>query len=181
MSIGAHDHQARERGGVTTAVLFGFGLLAAQTGDALASPADDGAAASVLGTYECNSGSTAFVVAKQPVKVDEYTASNPLLRVTITSTASTSKANVLWWDRDKRTWNDDPSAVLEIKQFEADEKSWAVTFEGSFGSRIGTAVWGYLSWFAELGQPAKPTLVLTQTSPSPFAFASASALLCDKL
>jgi len=158
-----------------TAVLFGFGLLAAQAGDAPASAADNAAAASVLGTYECNAGSTAVVLPNRPVEIDEYTKSNPLLRLTI---ASTSKADVLWWSKDKHGWNEDPSTHLNIKQFEADEKSWAVTFDGSFGRRIGTAVSGYLSWFAGLGQPSKPMLVLTQTSP---LVASASALLCDKL
>jgi len=154
--------------------LLVFGLVA-QAGNALGSPADDAVAAGVLGTYECNAGSTAVVLPKQPVKVDEYTSSNPLLRLTI---VSSSKADVLWWDKSKQTWKDDPSANLKIKQIEVKEKFWAVTFEGSFGSRIGTAVSGYLSWFAELGQSNKPILVLTQTSP---ILASASALVCDRL
>jgi hypothetical protein len=175
MSARADDHQGRERGCVRATALFAVSMLAVQTGDTLASPADDAAAAGVLGTYECNAGSTAVVLPNQPVSVDEYTPSNPLLRLTITST---SKADVLWWNKDKQSWKDDPSAQLNIKQFEANEKSWTVTFEGSFGSRIGTAASGYLSWFAELGQPAKPMLVLTQTSP---LLASASALVCDKL
>ena len=159
-------------------LLLVCGILAGQAGDTLASAADDRAAAGVLGTYECNSGSTAIVNATQPIKVDEYTASNPLLRVTITSAP---KAAVLWWDKDKRNWNDDPSTDLKVKQIEANEKYWAVSFEGSFGDRIATAVSGSLSWFAYMkvsGQSDKPILVLTQSSP---VFAAASALLCDKL
>ncbi len=175
MSARADDHQGRERGCAKTTALFAVSMLAVQAGDALASPADDAAAAGVLGTYECNAGSTAVVVPKQPVSVDEYTTSNPLLRLTITSTP---RADVLWWNKDNQSWKDDPSTELKIKQIEVKEKSWAVTFEGSFGSRIGTAASGYLSWFAELGQPAKPMLVITQTSP---ILASASALFCDKL
>ena len=172
MSARAFDHQGRERGCVKATALFAASMLAVQTGDTVASPAAD---AAVLGTYECNAGSTAVVLPNQPVSVDKYTPSNPLLRLTITSK---SKVDVLWWNEDKQIWKDDPSAQLNIKQFEANEKDWAVTFEGSFGSRIGTAVSGYLSWFAELGQPAKPMLILTQTSP---LMASASALVCDKL
>ena len=174
MSIRADDHQGLERGCAKAVALFVF-CLVAQASDALASPADDAAAAGLLGIYECNAGSTAVVLPKQPVEVNEYTSSNPLLRLTI---VSSSKADVLWWDKSKQIWKDDPSANLNIKQLEVKEKSWAVTFEGSFGSRIGTAVSGYLSWFPELGHPAKPMLVLTQTSP---ILASASALLCDKL
>src|SRR5258708_4936687 len=152
-------------------------MLAAQAGEALASSDDDAAAAGVLGTYECNSGSTAIVLASQPVEVDEYTKSNPLLRLMI---ASTSKVDVLWWDKDKQNWKDDPSAAeLKIKLFEVKEKSWTIVFEGTFGSRIATAVSGYLSWFAGMFPLInKPALVLTQSSP---LFASASALLCDKL
>jgi hypothetical protein len=158
---------------VKAAALFAFGVVA-QAGDALASPADDAAAAGVLGTYECNAGSSAAVVPNQPVKIEEYTSSSPLLRLTI---SSSPKADLSWWDKSKQTWKDDPSTDLKIKQIEVKEKYWAVTFEGSFGDRLPAAVSGYLSWFDGLTK-SKPTLVLTQTSP---LFAGASALLCDKL
>jgi hypothetical protein len=158
---------------VKAAALFAFGIIA-QAADALASPADDAAAAGVLGTYECNVGSSAVVLPNQPVKVDEYTSSNPLLRLTISS----SKADLLWWDKSKQTWKDDPSAQLEIKHIEVKEKNWAVTFEGLFGERLPAAVSGHLSQFEGPIGFAKPTLILTQTS---LLFAGASALLCDKL
>jgi hypothetical protein len=174
MSIRADDHRGLERACVKAAALFAFGI-AAQAGEARASPVDDAAAAGVLGTYECNAGSTAVVLASQPVKVHEHTPSNPLVRVTV---SSAPKADLLWWDKSKQIWKDDPSADLKIKQIEVKEKYWAVTFEGTFGDRIATAVSGYLSWFDGLAQSAKPTLVLTQTSPM---LASASALSCDKL
>ena len=156
------------------AALLGFSIFA-QTGHVPAAFADDAVTAAAQGTYECNAGSTAVVVANRPVKIDEYTSSNPLLRITI---AASPKPDLLWWDKSKQTWKDDPSADLKIKQIEIKEKYWAVTFEGSFGSRIGAAVSGSLSLFDGLTQSIKPTLVLTQTSP---LFASASALLCDKL
>jgi hypothetical protein len=78
-----------------------------------------------------------------------------------------SKADVLWWDRDKQNWKRDPSADLKIKLIEAKEKFWTITLEGKFGDRIPAAVAGYLSWFASakaLGLSDKPTLVLTQSS-----------------
>lgn len=155
------------------AALFAFSLVA-QACDAVASP-DEADIAGVLGTYECKAGSTAVVLPNQPVNIHEHTSSNPLVRLTI---VSSSKVASLWWDKSKQAWKDDPSADLKIKQIEVKEKYWAVTFEGTFGDRIATAVSGYLSWFDGLAQSIKPTLVLTQTSPM---LASASALSCDKL
>jgi hypothetical protein len=175
MFIRADDHQGRERIRMKAAALCAISMVTSQAGDAIGAPADAATVAGLLGTYECNAGSSAFLLPGKPADVEEYTTSNPLLRLTI---ASSSKAEVLWWDKDKRIWKDDPSAALGIKQVEIKDEYWAVTFEGSFGSRIGTAVSGYLSTFAGLTQPNKPMLVLTQTSP---ILASASALLCDKL
>jgi hypothetical protein len=160
------------------AVLLALSTLGLHGHDALAA-ADEASAARVRGTYECNSGTTAIVVVNKPVDVEQHTPSNPLLRITV---GPTPALDLLWWDKDKHDWKADPSATLTIKQIEATEKYWSVIFEGTFGDRIATAVSGSLSWFPGLkamGMPEKPTLALTQWSPIPFA--SASALVCDKL
>jgi hypothetical protein len=177
MSIRADRRLGLERACVKAAALFAFGI-ALQAGDVLASSIDDAVAAGVLGTYECNVGSSAVVLATRPIKVDEYTSSNPLLRVTI---SSAPKADLLWWDKSKQTWKEDPAAAdLNIKQIEVKDRYWAVIFEGAFGDRIPATVSGSLSWFADdpLFKTKKPTFVLTQMSPF---FAQAGALLCDKL
>src|SRR5207247_172319 len=83
MFIRADDHQGREKSCMKVAALCAISMLTAQAGAALAGPADNAAAARLLGTYECNAGSSAFLLPGKPADVEEYTASNPLLRLTI--------------------------------------------------------------------------------------------------
>jgi len=179
MSIRADEQQGRDRDCTKALTLLALSMLVFPADHALASPDDEAAAVRVQGTYECNSGSTAIVVVNRPVDVEQHTPSNPLLRIAV---GPTSKLDLLWWDKEKHDWKFDPSASLTIKHIDATEKYWTVIFEGTFGDRIAAAVSGSLSWFADqkaLGLPEKPTLALTQWSPLPFA--SASALVCDKL
>ena len=82
-------------------------LAAASRADVALAATPDDAAASVRGTYECNVGSTVTVIPNQPAKIDEYTPSNPLVRVTI---STSPKAGLLWWDKSKQIWKEDLSA-----------------------------------------------------------------------
>src|SRR5690348_2004300 len=119
MSIRTGDSPGNKGECLKATLLFLLGSLVGETGEAFASPADDAATAGLLGTYECSTGATAVVVPAKPVHVDQYEKSNPLLRLTI---ASTSRVDVLWWNKDKQDWKDDPSTDLKVKQIDVKEK-----------------------------------------------------------
>ena len=179
MSASENNQLAVHRSYTKAAMLLALSTLGLQTNNAVAAGPDQTSAAHVRGTYECNSGTTAIVTPNKQADVQQHTPSNPLLRVTV---GPTSALDLLWWDKTKKDWKSDPSSILTIKKIEATEKDWSVMFEGTFGDRIVAAVSGSLSWLPNattLGSPEKPTLILTQWSL--FSFASASALVCDKL
>jgi hypothetical protein len=134
-------------------------------------------AKSMLGNYECRDGSVSSVAPMHAAQNKTYSGSNPYIQMTVASTAVGSSVEPRWWNEEEKTWKEERTAQLRIKQIDTDTLGWTIHLEGSFPDWPSlSTVAGHLSLFTALYD--KPVLILAQYSA---VFARAGAFVCDRI
>jgi len=160
---------------------LGFAALACVASPGLSAPPNASDAASVLGTYECHTGSAAAVPLDRSPQIEQRDRSNPAVRITVSSLDEMAKAGTRWWDNKEKAWKERPrGAKYWVKHVTFKDNSWIVVFDGLGGDHTPASAMLSKLPSSTRDLPPKDRHVFSSTWLGPF-FATASIFNCDKL